>query len=197
MLETFLDSCTDYKRDLDQLLTLFVVLVGYDGFLRISELLQLQVGHITVNHDDHMSLFLPKRKNDQFRKEQSVCIARTNKRTSPVVGLRLQKFGDKPDSPYPLVRRIQHTKAGKLFHPTLGVSSSRIRDVIKSKCGRFFDDPRQLGTHSLRSGGISDPGCQSLEMLQRHGGWKTVASKNKYIQPSNATLPKVSLSLTI
>ena len=115
------------------------------------------------------------------------------------MGLRLQKLGDKADSRYPLVRRIQHTKAGKLFHPTLGVSSSRIRDVIKSKCGRFFDDPRQLGTHSLRSGGISDPGYQSLpgEMLQRHGGWKTVASKNKYIQPSNATLLKVSLSLTI
>ena len=51
MLETFLDSCTDYKRDLDQLRTLFVVLVGYDGFLRISELLQLHVRHITINHD--------------------------------------------------------------------------------------------------------------------------------------------------
>ena len=113
--------------------------------------------------------------------------------------LLLQKFGDKPDPPNSLVRRIQHTKAGKRFHPTLSVSYSRIRDVIKSKCGRFFDDPCQLGTHSLRSGGISDPGCQSLprEMLQRHGGWKTVASKNKYIQPSNATLLKVSLSLTI
>ena len=91
------------------------------------------------------------------------------------------------------MRRIQHTKAGKRFHPTLGVSYSRIRDVIKAKFGRFFEDPRQLGTHSLRFGGISDPGCQSLpgEMLQRHGGWKTVASKNKYIQPSNATLLKV------
>ena len=97
------------------------------------------------------------------------------------------------------MRRIQHTKAGKRFHPTLGVSYSRVRDVIKAKFGRFFEDPRQLGTQSLRSGGISDPGCQSLpgEMLQRHGGWKTVASKSKYIQPSNATLLKVSQSLAI
>ena len=146
-----------------------------------------------------MIRFLRNRKNDQFRNVQTVYSARSNKRTCPVVELRLQKLGDKPNSPYPLVRRIQHTKAGKRSHPTLGASYSRMRDVIKAKFGRFFDDPRQLGTHSLRSGGISDPGYQSLpgEMLQRHGGWETVASKNKYIHPSNATLPKVSLSLNI
>ena len=114
-------------------------------------------------------------------------------------GASTTKPRDKPDFPYPLVRRFQHTKAGKRFHPTLGVSYSLIRAVIKAKFERFFDDPHQLGTHSLRSGGITDLGCQSLpvEMLKRHGGWKTVASKFKYIQPSNATLLKVSQSLTI
>ena len=86
-----------------------------------------------------MIRFLPNRKNDQFRNGQTVYSAKSNKRTCSVVELPLQKLGDKP---YALVRRIQLTKAGKRFHPTLGVSYSRIRDVIKSKFGRFVDDPR-------------------------------------------------------
>ncbi len=134
MLETFMDSFADYTDDLDQLRTLFVVLVGYAGFLRISELLQLQVRHLTINVD-HMILLLPKRKNDQFRKGHTVYIAGSNKKACPVAIAELlaHKPGDEPNSPYPLVRRIQHTKDGKRFHPTLGISYSRIRDIIKSK----------------------------------------------------------------
>ncbi len=108
-----MDSCADYTDDLDQLRTLFVVLVGYAGFLRISELLQLQVRHLTINAD-HMILLLPKRKNDQFRKGHTVYIAWSNKKTCPVAiaELLVHKLGDEPNSPYPLVRRIQHTKDG-------------------------------------------------------------------------------------
>ena len=49
-----------------RLYSLYIVLVGYSGFLRISEILAIQLKHIEiVSHG--MSIFVPRRKNDQFR----------------------------------------------------------------------------------------------------------------------------------
>ena len=65
--------------------------------------------------------------------------------------------------------------------------------------GAFFEDLRKLGTRSLRSGGASDPGCKDLSNMavQSHGGWKSVQSKNKYIQPSAHMQFEVSKNLSI
>ena len=54
---------------------LFIVLVGYAGFLRISEILAMQVKHIEFLPEG-MSIYLPKRKNDQFRLGSKVFTAR-------------------------------------------------------------------------------------------------------------------------
>ena len=53
--------------------------------------------------------------------------------------------------------------------------------------------------HSLRSGGISDPGCVDLpaDILQSHGGWKLPQSAKKYIDPTKQTLLEVTNNLSI
>jgi hypothetical protein len=49
-----------------ELRLLFIVLVGYSVCLRLSEILAIQLKHIEiVSHG--MSIFVPRRKNDQFR----------------------------------------------------------------------------------------------------------------------------------
>ena len=151
---------------------LFLVLVGYSGFLRIGEILSIQVKHIRIVAEG-MSIFLPKRKNDQFRAGNTIHVAKTNKATCPVsISERLlQMLPNNRDSCYPVVRRLQNKKGVQTFHQTRGISYTTARDIIKENLGVFFEDLRKLGTHSLRSGGASDPGCQGLSDLsmQSHG----------------------------
>ena len=54
---------------------LFVFLVGYTGLFRISELLSVKIKDITIVHDG-MSIFVSRRKNDQFREGHTSIIAR-------------------------------------------------------------------------------------------------------------------------
>ena len=82
--------------DLADLRFLVVCLVEYAGFVRVSELLKVKVGDIKFN-DSHMSINVPKRKNDQFRQGHIVNIARTSSVTCPVT--MTERFIAKANSP--------------------------------------------------------------------------------------------------
>ena len=96
---------------------LFIVLVGYSGFLCISEILSMQVRHIRLMPQG-MSAFLPQRKNDQFRAGNTIYIAETSKFTCPVSITKrlLQMLPDDGNSCYPVVRRVQNKKGIQRFH---------------------------------------------------------------------------------
>ena len=160
----------------------------------------MKTNHVQITPEG-MLVFLPTRKNDQFRAGNTIHIARTGKPTCPVaITERLLEAlpGDR-NRCLPVVRRLKCVRGLQTFHESRGISYTTAKDLIKRKLGVFFDDLRHLGTHSFRSGGISDPGCANLSdiALQTHGGWKCVESKNKYIKPSTETLFKVSSSLSI
>ncbi len=98
----------------------FVVLVGivvfwYSGILRIGELLSIEVRHIRIVPED-MCIFLPKRKNDQFRAGNTIYIAKRNKITCPVSitdiasNVLLQMLPNNRGSCYPVVRRLQNNE---------------------------------------------------------------------------------------
>ena len=168
--------------------------------LRISELLSMKTNHIQIMPEG-MSVFLPTRKNDQFRAADTIHIARTGKPTCPVVITErlLEALPGGRNGCLPVVRRLKRVRGLQTFHESRGISYTTAKDLLKRKLGFFFDDLRHLGTHSLGSGGISDPGCANLSdiALQAHGGWKCVESKNKYIKPSAEALFTVSSSLSI
>ena len=85
------------------------------------------------------------------------------------------------------------------FHESRGISFTTAKDIIKDKLVVFFDNLSKLGTHSLRSGGASDPCCQSFSdiSMQSRGGWNCVQSKKKYIKPTAAKQFEVSNNLPI
>ena len=141
---------------------LFIVLVGYSGFLRISELLSMKTNHIQIMPEG-MSVFLPTRKNDQFRAGYTIHIARTGKPTCPVVITeRLLEAlpGDRNDC-LPVVRRLKRVRGLQTFHESRGISYNTAKDLLKRKLGVFFDDLRHLGMHSLRRGDFR-PGMREL-----------------------------------
>ena len=200
MLEELVRAHGSIGASASDLRLLFIVLVGYSGFLRISEILSIQIKHINITSEG-MSIFLPSRKNDQFRSGNRVYIARSNKSSCPVslTERLLEMLPNNHDSCYPVVRRLKFSKGVQSFHESRGISYTTAKDLIKSHLGVFFDDLSKLGTHSLRSGGASDSGCQHLSdmSMQSHGGWRCVQSKNKFVQPSVSKLFEVSKNLSI
>ena len=90
----------------------------------------------------------------------------------------LQMLPDNGASCYPVICIIQNKKGIQRFHQSRGISYTTARDIIKTNLGVFFEDLRKLKTHSLQSGGASDPGCKDLSdmAVQSHGGWKSVQS---------------------
>ena len=105
---------------------LFILLVGYAGVFRISEVLSIRVRDVTI-FDDFMKVYLIKRKNDQYRDGHVSVIARSRKPTCPV-GITeriLSLLPDSSGSSYPIVRRIVNSRHSKeRFHESLGISYS-------------------------------------------------------------------------
>ena len=89
---------------------MFVFLVGYAGLFRISELLSVKIKEITTFHEG-MSIFVSKRKNDQFREGHTSIIARSGKVSCPVsITERLLVLLASPkESCSPVLRRIVRT----------------------------------------------------------------------------------------
>ena len=59
---------------------LFILLVGYAGFLRADEILKMKVCDVKI-HADHMLVSVPERKNDQYRQGHIIPVIRSNKVT--------------------------------------------------------------------------------------------------------------------
>ena len=108
---------------------------------------------------DHMSLFTPKRKNDQFREGNTSFLAKSGKATCPVaITEKLVKLLPTSNHPrVPLVRRIIKSSSKECFHSCKGVSYSTLREEFKRHIALFVEDSSIYGTHSIKSGAASNP----------------------------------------
>ena len=152
---------------------------------RIDELLSMKLGDFTL-FTDRMSIFVPKRKNDQIREGHTSVIARSGNLTCPVaVTERLVSFLPEPKNPhFPLIRRIVKSKSGERFHGSIGISYSTILLEFKKLVGPFVDDISIFGTHSIKSGAASHPACRAIneKLLDKHAGWKCPKTKKRYVK---------------
>lgn len=172
----------------------FIVL-GFYGFLRWDDL-----SHITpedlVFAPTHLSIFLSKRKNDQFRKGSQVLIARSDDTPCPVAVVEEFLAQGMHDPKTTLWRRIQHTKSGhKLRREPM--SYSRANQLFKNALKTEGLDPKCYGLHSLRSGGATTAAAMGIpdRLLQRQGGWRSSRAKNNYIDESVNSLLLVTKSM--
>ena len=129
-----------------------------------------------------MSVYVPQRKNDQYREGRTAFLARTCKVTCPVaVTERLIKLLPQSSSAF-LVRRIVKAKSKKCFHCSLGVSVSTLREEFKKHIKPFVSDISKYGTHSMKSGAASNPACRKIagDLLDIHAGWRCESTKHRY-----------------
>ena len=161
---------------------LFIVLVGFAGFYRVGEIRSLSIKDVSIC-SEYMSVFIPKRENDQYREGHTSLLARSHKATCPVsITERLLKLLPlSTESSYPLVGRIVKSKIKEYFHATKGVSYTTLREELRKYVKPFVDDIASYDTHSIKSGAASNPACRSIsaDLLNMHAGWKCAISKNR------------------
>ena len=172
------------SASLSDLRFLFILLVGFAGFFRIDEIRNIALRDVSI-HSDHMSVYLPQRKNDQYREGHTAFLARTGKVTCPVaVTERLIKLLPQSSSAFPLVHRIIKAKSKEYFHSSLGVSVSTLREEFKKHIKPLVSDISKYGAHSMKSGTASNPACRKIagDLLDILAGWRCESTKHRYVK---------------
>ena len=74
------------------------------------------------------------------------------------------------------------------------ISSSTFREHLKSDLFGIVDDPSKFGSHSLWSGGATQAANAGVEErpIQSHGRWRSVSSKDLYMDDALSKKLEVS-----
>ena len=179
---------------------LVMCFVGFAGFLRISELKQVQIKHITFK-SDHMTISLEESKTDKLREGEVVFISKLGNEFCPVAitkrYITATKLDKDPDNF--LISRLAKTRKG---HRALGksvLSDTTIRENFRDMMEVVIDkgEREKFCMHSLRSGGASaaaDNGV-SDRLIGKHGRWSSNTSRDTYIKDSKKSRLSVSKNL--
>lgn len=191
-----IERTTDAYRRIESLAVrsfLFILLVGYAGFFRIDEIQGLRVMDVSI-YTEHISVFIAKRKNNQFREGY-----KSNKATCPV-RIMTQLMELLPSSSVvrsPLVKRIIKSKRKERCHDPKGVSYTTSKSEFHKYVSPFEKDINIFGTHSIKPGAASNPSCHNItsNLLDKHTGCKCPLSKLHYIKYTEKDLRGVSAAL--
>ena len=127
--------------DLRFLLTCFL---GFAGFLRIDELLDLKLEHIKIQ-ENLLEIVIPKLKKDQHRERNVVYISRIKSECCPVkyleAYLRKAKLDVSNDKESPFIWRIFKTKSSHKISKTKGISYSRFKEIFESYISEITTTP--------------------------------------------------------
>ena len=203
--EQSLNHLADYynkdSASLEVVRFLFIVIIGYSGLFRISEILAISLNDINILGSS-MSITIHKRKNDQFREGHTSFFSRSGKVTCPVSIterlISLLPSGTEFRSS-PVVRRIIKSKKHERFHERLGICYSTALESIRKFISPFVSNGKDYGTHSLKSGGASNSGFKQLkdELMDRHAGWKNPRSKYRYMKRSSEELSGITKAMNV
>ena len=97
-------------------------------------------------------------------------------------------------------RALSKCKSGhKLVVINRPLSYSTIREYFKVNFKDVVPDISLFSTHSLRAGGASAAANASVQdcLFQRHGRWKSVSAKNRYVDDSLGSRLAVSKMLDL
>lgn len=174
-----------------------LVALGFCAFLRWSELRDLRACDLRFCAT-HMSIFLDRRKNDQFCQGSVVRVARLPSSSCPVklLELFLERGEHRPSQS--LFCLCQKLGAGyKLRQAAL--SYSRAREQFRQMISGLGLDSNEFGLHSLRSGGASQAARSGVSgrVWRRHGGWHSIQAADGYVGESLENTLVVSRNLAL
>ena len=198
-LKKFVDIFRLHGFNLSNQRFLLVCLIGFCGFLRIDELLQVQLKHLTLTKY-HLRIFLSQAKTDQHRDGEMVYVARTGTLYCPVSFtenfLTDAQLNCREHPECFLIPRLHKTKKGHNASKTRGISYTRIREIFMENIA-LLGSCNNYGLHSLRSRGASAAaaGGVSDRLISKQGRWASENARNGYIQNSTETRLSVTRAL--
>ena len=179
------------QPSLDQLQIVTLITLGFVVFLRWNDLSRLRC--YIIFHNDHMTNFLEKKKNDQSGEGSWILVAASGSRYCPVLLLkRFLSRGVHFNDSY-LFRKVSHAKSGyRLRNQKL--TYSRALQLVRKQLKAIHLNPADYRLHSMRSGGASLAASLGLpdRQIMRQGGWKSANSKNRYIKESRDSLLSIT-----
>ena len=184
------------SHNLKEIRFVVLCLLGFSGFMRIEEILPLQLKHCTFT-DEGIKIFITDSKTDKYREGDTVFVSNTGTAACPVTWLKkylnLARLSDPEDY---LICRLAKCKIG---HKALGnhsISYTSSLENIRQYLPEGID-PKSIGTHSLRSGGASAAANSGVteRMISKHGRWSLGNSRDRYIKDSHARRFAVSRKL--
>jgi len=151
------------------------IMVSFAGFLRFDDARSLFCDEIRF-YPTHMELFLEKRKNNQFRHGETICIARGSSFACPV---RLT------------FQLISSTNSHHSHSPLFPWSYSFTRRTVLQALADAAQVPlsefsKSFGLHSFRSGGATLVAGRGVpdHVFQAHGAWRSSQSMQRYVSRS-------------
>ena len=187
MIKTLVTKYGGKNSTIPDLRFLLTCLLGFAGFLRIDELLDVKLKHIKLQKS-HLEILITKSKSDQHREGHVVYISRIKSECCPVkhlsVYLQNAKLDISCDKKSPLICRIFKTKSGHNISKTNGISYSRIREILSE----ITMKPENFGLQSLRSGGTSAAANNGISdrLISKQGRWSSEKARNGYIKDSDS-----------
>ena len=167
--------------------TVVICLLGFSGFLRISELLDIQIKHLTFL-SSHLEILILKAKNDQLRQGHIVHIKRLNSQFCPVQWLQayLDRSGLITGENNYIISRLAKSRSGHRAYGYKPLAESTVRDIFNKDIAPLCDDtqPGDYSLHSMRSGGASaaiNHGV-SERLIGKHGRWKSGFCRDRYLK---------------
>ena len=194
LAQHFFDS-----TDLVEIRFLLMVILGFAGFFRISEMLQIQIKEITFD-DTGSTIFLPISKTDQVREGNIVFISKTKTECCPIYWLRkyliITELKHNPEAF--LFCHLYKTKNGHNVHGHRPIAYTTALKSFKDHLSKVTD-PSKYGLHSLRSGGATEAANNGVSdrLISKHGRWSSNTSRDTYIKDKPENRFKISRSLGI
>ena len=187
-------------RDL-RLLTM--CLVGFAGFFRFSELINIRRNDIIL-YGKYLKIFIERSKTDKYREVTWIFIAKTCRKTCPVSILRkyLKNLNLSPSSNDYIFKAFCYRKKKNEYTPKntkKPLSYSQTRKIVPEAFGKIGLPRNKFGLHSLRSGGATSAANIGVKdrLFKKHGRWKSEKAKDGYIKHNIRELLHVSANLGI
>jgi len=155
-----------------------LILIGFSGMFRCSELVKLQIADLTET-DKGMVILLRQSKTDQDRMGRQIGIPRASHENEvcPVQALKawlavLQQHGITEGA---LFRNVDR-KNGKGGVIGASLTSRSVSRLLKKHAEQAGIDPTLVSGHSLRAGAATELALRGVDLwkIQQQGGWKDI-----------------------
>ena len=149
---------------------LTLIIFGWIGFMRFSDLSQIRFCNVNVN-SNRIKILLFNAKNDKFKKGQSVNFRLNDDLFNIVMSyIRLSGLKGLSSNKDVFLFCSINNESCNLFDP---ISYKEMRLVMYALCDFVGIDTEKIGTHSLRIGGCSEASRRGVPdyILDFHGRW--------------------------